>query len=381
MNPSNAPTKHSGHDIFINKLDANCTRVRVCRQFFLNTLCIGEDCFRRWTKDDDIVNDHGDRTPPRVPEPGCSSNISLPKYNTVLTRTVKQWLDMLPKRPSHYCRACSKKLYVESTFRSELHMHQVFKEWCAENSYKAASRRTFLKVITQENIAIHHTRKDQCDTCCSFKTGNISQQEYEDHISKKNEARQAKQAAVAKADDKIVVITVDVQSVLLAPKLLASAEYYKMKLQCHNFTVYNVSTKNVTVYFWHEADGSVTANEFTSCLVDYIQTLSPEVKQVIIISGGCGHQNRNRILSSALSDLAQRLGIIIEQLYLEKGHTMMEVDSIHSTIEKYIKPPIYAPSDYVVRMRQARSHNPYEIKCVHYDFIAILKQWNLTLSQ
>lgn len=81
----------------------------------------------------------------------------------------------------------------------------------------------------------------------------------------------------------------------------------------------------------------MTANEFTTCLVDYF-------KQLALLSDGCG-QNRNRILSSALSDLSQNKNIVIEQLYnLEKGHTMMEVDSVHSTIEQYIK-PMYAPSD------------------------------------
>jgi hypothetical protein len=64
----------------------------------------------------------------------------------------------------------------------------------------------------------------------------------------------------------------DVQSVLLAPKLLAGALYYKQKLQCHNFTIYNSRTGDVTISFWHEADGGVTSNEFTSCVIDYFKT-------------------------------------------------------------------------------------------------------------
>ncbi|CAG9794569.1 unnamed protein product [Diatraea saccharalis] len=359
--------KQSGHDIFINKMDAQCTKVRVCKLFFLNTLCIGEDSFRRWTKECDMVQENCNE--------GTSSNTSSclrvivkTGRNAELSKIVKTWLDILPKVPSHYCRSSSKKVYVESTFRSELHMHAVFKDWCTEKGYRAASRKTFSKVLTNNNIGIHHPRKDQCDTCCSYKTGNISQAEYDIHVAKKEEARNAKKIAIASANEKVVVVTIDVQSVLLAPKLLASALYYKLKLQCHNFTVYDVSSKNVTIYFWHEADGNVTANEFTSCLVDYCENLPTSVERIIIISDGCGHQNRNRILSSALSDLAQRKKVTIEQLYLEKGHTMMEVDSVHSTIEQYIKPPIYAPSDYIIRMRQARPQKPYDVKSIHYDF-------------
>lgn len=359
--------KQSGHDIFINKMDANCTRVRVCKQFFLNTLCLGEDSFRRWTKEDDVVQENSNE---ETFENTASSSAAIAKTgrNADLKKNVKTWLEMLPKVPSHYCRSSSKKIYVESTFRSELHMNAVFKEWCTEKGYRAASRKTFSKVLKEENIGIHHPRKDQCDTCCSYKTGNISQEEYDRHMAKKEEAREAKKNAIASANEKTVVITVDVQSVLLAPKLLASALYYKLKLQCHNFTVYDVLSKNVSIYFWHEADGNVTANEFTSCLIDYCQILPTTIERIIIISDGCGHQNRNRILSSALSDMAQRKQWNIEQLYLEKGHTMMEVDSVHSTIEQYIKPPIYAPSDYLTRIRQARPQKPYDVKSIHYDF-------------
>ncbi|KAH9632643.1 hypothetical protein HF086_008470 [Spodoptera exigua] len=188
--------KQSGHDIFINKLDAKCTRVRVCKLFFLNTLCIGEDSFRRWTREVDTFEENIEEQ--TAENTASSSNIiARPGRNVELTRTVKTWLDILPKVSSHYCRSSSKKIYVESTFRSELHMHQVFKEWCIENQFRAASRKTFSKVMTKENISIHHPRKDQCDTCCSYKTGNISKEEYDSHILKKIEARDAKKNAVA----------------------------------------------------------------------------------------------------------------------------------------------------------------------------------------
>lgn len=65
----------------------------------------------------------------------------------------------------------------------------------------------------------------------------------------------------------------DLQSVLLCPKTDASAMYYKQKLQLHNFTIYRLNDKDVTLYVWHEGNGSVSANEFTSCIIQYIDTL------------------------------------------------------------------------------------------------------------
>lgn len=42
--------------------------------------------------------------------------------------------------------------------------------------------------------------------------------------------------------------------------------------------------------------------------------------------------------------------------------------SIQQLSSRYIKPPIYAPSDYVARMKQARPRNPYDVKSIHKDF-------------
>jgi len=142
----------------------------------------------------------------------------------------------------------------------------------------------------------------------------------------------------------------DLESVLLCPNTLASSMFYKQKLQVHNFTINNLGDKSVTLYVWHEANGGVTANEFISCIVDFIMNLNQDVEQVTLISDGCNYQNRNKSLASALRLLSKEKNVDIEQLFLCKDHTMMEVDSVHSTLEHYFKPPIYSPSDYITRM-------------------------------
>lgn len=43
-------------------------------------------------------------------------------------------------------------------------------------------------------------------------------------------------------------------------------------------------------------------------------------------------------MSNALIELAVEKNTIIEQKYLEVGHTQMEVDSIHSSIERKLPP-------------------------------------------
>ena len=75
----------------------------------------------------------------------------------------------------------------------------------------------------------------------------------------------------AENDDSVKVITMDVQAVLLCPKLNASALCYKTKLQCHNFTIYDLKLKAVDCYFWHEGEADLSSKSFSSCIANYIE--------------------------------------------------------------------------------------------------------------
>ena len=84
--------------------------------------------------------------------------------------------------------------------------------------------------------------------------------------------------------DTTVMLTMDVQSVLLAPKLFASAVHYKHKLQIHNLTIYCLNDSEVKLYVWQKADGRVKTNEFTPYINDYVPMLSATVTCIILIS-------------------------------------------------------------------------------------------------
>jgi hypothetical protein len=68
-----------------------------------------------------------------------------------------------------------------------------------------------------------------------------------------------------------------------------------------------------------------------------------------MMSDGCNYQNRNNVLGSALSDFAKSHNKVIEQLYLEKGHTIMEAETDRQ------------------RMHLARPSQPYKVNSTHYD--------------
>ncbi|CAH2091941.1 unnamed protein product [Euphydryas editha] len=221
------------------------------------------------------------------------------------------------------------------------------------------------------NLSICKPKKDRCDVCSGFETKNVTQEEYDRHIEKKKAARLEKEADKKLAiDGKITALCMDVQSVKVCPKVQASAVYYKTKLCCHNFTVYNMATNSVVCYWWHECEGELQASNFASCLTDYIMEKVDKSIPLVIYSDGCTSQNRNATMANALLDLSIKNNMQISQKYLEKGHTQMECDSVHSVIEIKLKnTDIHLPIQYVTLTKDAKKKNPkYEAKYLSFDF-------------
>ena len=223
----------------------------------------------------------------------------------------------------------------------------------------------FSHVFHAMKFSVFIPRKDQCDVCVSFKHGNTAQPAYTAHIANKDQARAEKSPDKALADDKTSVWTMDVQAVLLCPKTHTSAMYYKTKLQVHNLTMYNLKTKQGYCYVWDETEGDLSSEMFAYIqhkhYHEYLEA-NPDVKQLIIWSDGCGYQNRNCTVSNMYLHLAQSHGITVYQKYLVEGHTQMEVDGMHSTIERNIVADVYTPRDYVVNMQTARIRpSPYVV--------------------
>ncbi|KAJ8865647.1 hypothetical protein PR048_033167 [Dryococelus australis] len=98
--------------------------------------------------------------------------------------------------------------------------------------------------------------------------------------------------------------------------------------------------------------------------------LQESPKVIIIWTVGCGYQNRNKVLANAILNLATEENFTIHQKYLVKGHTQMEIDSVHSTIErKLANREIYLSSDYLSATNEGR-HKPFphEVKNISSEF-------------
>lgn len=121
-------------------------------------------------------------------------------------------------------------------------MYRIYSEWCQDEDKKCAGRETFIKMLRDQNIGIHSPRKDQCDICLGHDYGTTDDNIYKKYITLKTEGRNKKNQLKASANENCLVVTMDLQSVLLSPKTLASAMYYETKLQVHNFSIYVLAT-------------------------------------------------------------------------------------------------------------------------------------------
>lgn len=166
-------------------------------------------------------------------------------------------------------------------------------------------------------------------------------------------------------------------TVQLLPFCQASSLYFKMKLAVHNYTVYNLNSNEGICYWFDETQTELVASTFASCLTDVVEeSLKKSLKPVIIYSDGCTAQNRNNVMSNALLHLSVKYNIIITKKYLEKGHTQMECDSVHSVIERKLKKTdYYLPSQLSQLTKEARLNPfPYTSKLVTFKFFSDFKK-------
>lgn len=151
-------------------------------------------------------------------------------------------------------------------------------------------------------------------------------------------------------------------------------------------TVYESALPNHTYCFtWSEVNGKKGSAEIaTNFLYHYLSNCIPNsVTEVSLFFDTCGGQNRNKNETAILLWPVQKIENlqIIEQKFLEIGHSHMEADSMHSVIETEQKyTDIYSMPDWINVFKKARSKkvyikkenkkvvkNPYVVKEFKYD--------------
>lgn len=147
------------------------------------------------------------------------------------------------------------------------------------------------------------------------------------------------------------------QAVKLCPYLQASALYYSMKLKVHNLTIYNIGNAECHNCWWYETEGNLEASVSTTILIKHLEKVCLDKKPIVVYTDGCWYQNRNVVLSSGLLKYSIKYKVNVQQKYLIKGYTQMELDSIPSLVERSCKEKdIFLSTDYVRYTLNARKY-------------------------
>lgn len=154
----------------------------------------------------------------------------------------------------------------------------------------------------------------------------------------------------------------------------------------HNFTLYDLKRKNGFCFLWNETEGGLSSHEFSSITIYFLQKYvinsnTGHLNSIILYSDGCTYKNRNTTLSNALLNLSINSNVIIIQKFLQRGHTQMEVDSMHSTIERKVRNrKINVPADYVSICKSACKKSPYTVEYLTHKFFKSFSSLNLCKS-
>ena len=324
---------------------------------FLATFGLNKGTVASWIKSSPMGIPHpsGRQTTSPNPSPKSSS--------------FTNFLDRLPKAPSHYCRKRTNKLYLEPCVTSYSQLYRLYQQHCVENNHQPISKTMMFRILKTKNVELFRPKKDLCNTCESHKVGHVSVEDWKSHVMEKERARSEKDFDKTQAArGNFHVIALDLQATQQSPMVCANCIYYKSKLNVYNYTIYKLGHGNAKCYWWNETQADLSASVFTSLLVEYIETTFTDKLPVVVYSDGCGYQNRNSRMSNGLLNHAMKTQREILQKFLVKGHTQMECDSSHSLVERKLKNvEIRLPSDYMEICKNSPS-KPFPIEVVEVGF-------------
>ena len=358
--------------LIIFSLPLNGISKRVCKRFFLKTVAVSEKLV--WYT---LNKANNESISAFYPPDRRGRHEPYNKISEELLEGVRFHIKTFPTMEPHYTRSTTTRQFLGSDLNINK-MYELYVQHCKSKGQSFVKRAMYRKVFCDEfNFSFHRPKKDMCGKCDQYEKANEDEkfsleEGYRQHVARKNEAREEKERdkSLAKQNNSVHAITMDLQSVLTTPCGNVSALYYARKLSVYNFTIYNQATGQGYCMLWNETQGRRGSNEIGSLLYLYLKEHVPaDVKHVIVTSDSTVSQNRNQYITSMLLLAVQCLPNIetIEQKFLEPGHTEMEVDSMHSAIDfqrKHLH--ISSPYEWPVVLQTARRERPYhvhEVEC------------------
>lgn len=325
--------------------------VEVCQTMFLNTLDVTLKKVRK------IVEKKRTSESGVCPEDKRGKHGQQPRISDDDKNFIREQIKRFPAYDSHYSRSHTIKKYLSPDL-SISKMYKLYKEECNGNNIIPQSESFYRKIFVEEfNLQFKKPKNDTCAKCDKYEMIIKSSDVEEDrtkaemlknkHLDFAEAAYKQKQTdkTRSKNQNKVTVVSFDLQKCLPTPMLVNGVSFYKRQLWTFNLTLYETShcldkpqTRHMC-FMWDETIAKRGSQEIASCLVKYLKELEPGAEEIIFYSDCCPGQTRNIFLSSMflwiVEDFAANgRSLVIHHKFLEPGHTHMEADTIHARIEK-----------------------------------------------
>ena len=238
-------------------------------------------------------------------------------------------------------------------------------------------------MFEKENIGFSKPSQDKCDTCVINEKPHKHDNSVESDscsvcVNAKQHLHEAKEARKAYIDDNqrtwpddTKVYAVDMQKVLMLPKMSIKEHFFVSRLMVFNETFASISEKDDICVLWHEAISGRDADDVASAYAAVMQ--KSDADKFVFWADNCCAQNKNWVLfSSMLAHVNSEFGPReIHMKYFEKGHTYMRAHSVHGNIAKAMKSreEILDWNDFVSVVNSARKCNRVVELTEFYKFV------------
>lgn len=348
-------------------------KVKVCKAFFKATLDLSNTA---------IATAIAKKTEVGIVLPDRrGSHNNHKKLDERLREGVISHINSFARIESHYCRKDNQREFIDGGLTIS-EMYRLYVEGCVQNGKPTVKSHMYAHIFnTNFNIGFFRPKKDLCVLCDEYEHAtdksllsekyNLHQLEKE--ISRKEKADDIQYSSLHK--DANVVYCFDLQAVIPLPCGNVSSFYYKSKLNCFNFTVFNLVDKRGLCYLWHEGEARRGCNEISTCIY---QLLINEClgKNVTFYSDNCGGQNKNRFMAVMYLYVIRKYDIqSINHKFLIVGHTQNEGDSMHACIESakkraLLSGPLFTPQQISMLIKLAKkTGQPYLVKDLRFSDI------------
>lgn len=340
-------------------------KIRVCKVFFLNTLCISQK---------PIYNVHLKKNDLGTPNSDKRGKNTRDRILEKDKDRIRHHIQSFPYVEAHYCRKDSQKKYLDPTLNLQK-MYDLYLDMCNADQVPPQKLSLYRKIFNFEvNLEFLQPKTDRCDICEEY---NLARKEkrltekrdiaYKSHILKKNSMRKERENdSHNHLTPKRAVICFDLENVINLPKSDVSVLFYKQKLNVYNLTSHCSIGKEVYCAVWPESMCGRSGNDLASALVQMLEKIvskHPDINEIITWSDSCVPQNRNSLISVAVADFLQRHPCIktITMKYSIPGHSCIQVvDNIHSRIEKAMRvTDIWSPLSLIKLLLKVDRRKPF----------------------